>query len=99
MHDAASAESDSLGASPSSALVPSSTYGVKGSLDSAARTESGGGGVPTLGAVTLVSGPLVPVAVHAVRAAQQIRIPRPMRIRVMVPSLPSCVPKGRERAG
>src|SRR5215471_5165701 len=78
MHATARAKSDSPGASPSLLDWPSAAYGVNASLDSAAWGEEGGCGLPTLGVLTVVSGPLGAPAVQAARAAQQ-QAARPRR--------------------
>jgi hypothetical protein len=44
---------------------------VSASLDRAAWAETGAGGLPTLGVVTVVFGPFGAAAMQAVRAAQQ----------------------------
>src|SRR5215472_10369716 len=85
MHAPASAYPDSPGASPSLLEVPSSAYELNGECERAASTDVGGGGLPTLGVVTVVLGPLGAAAVHAARPAQQARIPIAMRMRILVP--------------
>ena len=58
---------------------------MNASDDMAAATEAGAGGLPTAGVVTFASGPLG-AAVQAVRTAQQISRPQPVRVRIIVPS-------------
>ena len=59
---------------------------MNASRDSAAWTEEGGGGLPTLGVVTVTFGPRGAPAVHAVRPAQQqISSHRPIPCRIIVP--------------
>jgi len=57
--------------------------------DSAAWTEEGGCGLPTLGVLTATSGPLGALAVHAAKPVQvsraQQQISRPARRRIVVP--------------
>ena len=77
---------DSPGASPSLLDWPSAAYGVNASLDSAAWTEEGGCGVPTVGVLTVTSGPVDAPAVHADRpAVQMISRTRPGRMRTIIP--------------
>jgi hypothetical protein len=82
-----SAYSDSPGASPSLSDWPSAAYGVNASLDRAAWTDAGGAGRPTLGVLTVTSGPLDASAVQADRPAQQqIRSTRAGRARIFISS-------------
>src|SRR5271170_5647530 len=79
--------------------MPSAAYGVNASPESAAWAEAGAGGLPTLGVVTVLSGPLGAAAVHAVRAAQQqARRQRPVRMRIVVRAcgalMRAAVPRG-----
>src|SRR5258707_13301974 len=83
MHAVCRAAYVSPGASPSSVAAPSPKYGVSASLDSAAWAETGAGGLPTLGVVTVVSGPFCAAAVQAVSPAQQQMIRKlPVRMRI-----------------
>src|ERR1035438_3701356 len=86
MHAVCRAEYVSPSASPSSVLAPSPAEGVKASIDMAAWADAGAGGLPTLGVVTVASGPFGAAAVQEGRAAQQ-QISRlgPVRRRTVVP--------------
>jgi len=90
MHALDSAAPDSLGASPSLSDWPSAAYGVNASLDSAAWTEEGGCGRPTLGVLTVTFGPLGAAAVQAVHRLrpapqQKIMTKRTGRMRMVIP--------------
>src|SRR5215469_2268160 len=93
MHALASALVDSPGARPSLLDRPSAAYEVNASRDSAAWAEEGGCGLPTLGVLTAVFGPPEGAAVQAARPAQQqIRTPRLVRMRIVVPLTRAAAP-------